>query len=100
MVLVDGDMGEFRCNPQYDRTVLINVPNRMVLERDVWFQAGRKCGTGIAAIIRAQTLFLTDFHHFKAGFHAGRKKKVIKSRSYSHLSTPLPLYAVILVWTY
>lgn len=29
-----------------------------------------------------------------------KKKKVIKSRSYSHLSTPLPLYAVILVWTY
>ncbi len=41
--------------------------------------------------LRAQTLILTDFHHFTARFHAGRKS-IIKSSSYIHPSAPAQKY--------
>ncbi len=44
-------------------------------------------GAGGGLWVHPQLLVLTDFHHFTARFHAGRKS-IIKSSSYIHPSAP------------
>lgn len=67
------------------------VPRRRDLGGDVLVQADG-AGGGLQvqprpADIRAQTLILTDFHHFMARFHTERKS-IFKSSNYIHPSTP------------